>query len=161
MVIIQTHSLTHIFSLGHLCLPLPDMQSFWDNPGLQADRALIENSFVEPSQKARFLASLASHSGDWLLALPIANCGLRLDEEAVRVAVGMRLGLSLCVPHSCPCGEHVDAQGLHVTVCKKAPGRIATRQTPSLEVERYHLEVYGFCWNTSYQGTFRIAQARR
>jgi len=57
------------------------------------------------------LASLAPHSGDWLLALPIANCGLRLYDEAVRVS--MRIGLSLCVPHSCPCGEQVDAQGLH------------------------------------------------
>ena len=38
------------------------------------------------------------------------------------------LGLSLCVPHSCPCGEQVGAQGLHVTVCKKAPGRIARHQ---------------------------------
>jgi len=62
------------------------------------------------------------------LALPIANCDLRLDDEAVRVAVGMRLGLSLWVPHSCPCGEHVDAQGFHATVCKKAPGRLARHQ---------------------------------
>jgi len=68
--------------------------------GLQADCAIIEKFFVEPSQKARFLASLAPHSGDWLLSLPIANCGLRLDDEAVRVAVGMRLGLSLCVEHT-------------------------------------------------------------
>ena len=29
--------------------PLPGKQSFWDNLGLQADRAFIENSFVEPS----------------------------------------------------------------------------------------------------------------
>jgi len=65
------------------------------------------------------------HSGDWLLALPIANCGLRLDNEAVRVAVGMRLGFSLCVPHNCYCGTLVDAQGLHAIVCKKAPGKIA------------------------------------
>ena len=35
--------------------PLSGKQSFWDSPGLQADRALIEDSFVEPSQKARFL----------------------------------------------------------------------------------------------------------
>ena len=48
---------------------------------------------------AFYLASVAPHSGDWLLALPIANCGLRLEDEAVRVAVGMRLGLTLCVPH--------------------------------------------------------------
>jgi len=96
--------------------------------GLLNDRAFIEDSFAEPSQKARFLASVAPHNGDWLLALPIANCGLRLDEEAVRVAVGMRLGLALCVSHSCPRGDQVNAQGLHAMVCKKAPGRIARHQ---------------------------------
>jgi len=76
-------------SAGPLPVLLPGKQSFWDKLRLQNDRALIEDSFVELSQKARFLASVAPHSGDWLLALPIANYGLRLDDEAVRVAVGM------------------------------------------------------------------------
>jgi len=40
----------------------------------------------------------------------------------------MRLGLSLCVPHKCPCVSNVDAQGLHTTACKKAPGRMARHQ---------------------------------
>jgi len=100
--------------------PLAGKQSFWHRPGLLTVRELIESSLVEPSRRARFL----SHSGDWLLALPIANCGLRLDDEAVRVAVGMKLGLSLCVPHNCHCGTLVDAQGLHTMICKKAPGKI-------------------------------------
>jgi len=43
---------------------------------------------ADATQKARYLASMALHSGDWLLALPITSCGLRLDDEAVRVAVG-------------------------------------------------------------------------
>jgi len=30
----------------------PVTNTFWDSPGLQADRAFIDNSFVEPSQKA-------------------------------------------------------------------------------------------------------------
>ena len=77
---------------------------------------------------ACYLASVAPHSGDWLLALPIANCGLRLEDEAVRVAVGMRLGLTLCVPHKCHCGSDVDAHGRHAMVCKKAPGRVARHQ---------------------------------
>jgi len=77
------------------------------------------------SRRAGFLAAQAPHSGDWLLALPITNCGLCLDDEAVRVAVGMRLGLSLCVPHNCHCGTLVDAQGFHAVVYKKAPGKIA------------------------------------
>jgi len=49
---------------------------------------------------------------------------LRLDDEAVRVAVALRLGLKVCVPHSCHCGQDVDAWGLHASVCKHAPGRI-------------------------------------
>jgi len=52
-----------------------------------------------PLQQASFLAASSSHSGDWHFALPIASCGLRLDDEAVRVAVGIRLGLPICVPH--------------------------------------------------------------
>ena len=105
--------------------PLPGKQSFWDKPGLLTDRALIESSLVEPLLRARFLAVQAPHSGGWLLALPIANCRLRLNNETVRVAVRMRLGLSLCVPHNCHCVTLVDAQGLHAMVCKKAPGKIA------------------------------------
>ena len=57
--------------------------------------------------------------------MPISSCGLRLDDEAVRIGVGLRLGLTLCVPHKCHCGALVDAQGLHGFVCKKAPGRPA------------------------------------
>ena len=57
--------------------------------------------------------------------MPIASCGLKLDGEAVRVAVGLRLGLDLCIPHQCLCGSPVDARGLHSFVCRKAPGRKA------------------------------------
>ena len=67
----------------------------------------------------------ARHSGDCLFALPIASCGLKLDDEAVRVAVGLRLGLDLCVPHLCRCGSPVDARGQHSLVCKHAPGRLS------------------------------------
>jgi len=43
----------------------------------------------------------------------------------VRVAVGLRLGLDLCVPYQCHCGSLMDARGLHSFVCKRAPGRSA------------------------------------
>jgi len=41
-------------------------------------------------------------------ALPITPCGLKLDDEAVRVAVGIRLALKLCVRHQCRCGTQFD-----------------------------------------------------
>ena len=72
----------------------------------QIMHALSHLSFSSHSSRARFLASQAPHSGAWLLALPVANCGMCLDDEAVRVAVSMRPGLSLCIPHECHCGRH-------------------------------------------------------
>jgi len=70
----------------------------------------------------------APPSSDWLLALPVTSCGLRLTDEAVRVAVALRLGCSACVTHTCRCGALVNAQGIHSLVCKQAPGKIARHQ---------------------------------
>jgi hypothetical protein len=103
--------------------PLPSKQSFWDRPAVLADKTVVQSSLSSPSQRATFLAAEAPHSGDWLFTLPIASCGLKLDDEAVRVAVALRLGLNVCVPHNCRCGALVDAKGLHSFICKRCPGR--------------------------------------
>ena len=100
-------------------------QSVWDRPGIMADKAVVETACANSHQKASFLAAQSPHSGDWLAALPISSCGLRLGDEAVRVAVAVRLGLDLCVPHACAlCDSQVDAWGSHALVCKRAPGKI-------------------------------------
>ena len=54
--------------------------------------------------------------------------GLRLEDEAIRVAVGLRLGVDLCHPQRCPCGATVDAKGIHGLSCKLAAGRIPRHQ---------------------------------
>jgi hypothetical protein len=102
---------------------LPGKQSFWDKPSILLTRATVESSIVDSHQMARFLAATAPHSGDWLFALPISSCGLKLSDEAVRTAVAMRLGCSVCVAHTCRCGALVDTQGLHGLVCKQAPSK--------------------------------------
>ena len=89
------------------------------------DKAMAEATLSSAYHRAFFLAASTQHSGDWLFALPIASCGLKLDDEAVRVAVGLRLGLDLREQHQCHCGSVVDARGLHSFVCKTAPGRSA------------------------------------
>src|SRR5208282_1076310 len=94
-------------------------------PGILAEKQILTSCAHDRYNQARLFAVSAPHSGDWLHALPISACGLRLDNEAVRVAVGLRLGLNLCVPHECPCGALVDARGIHGLSCRLGCGRIA------------------------------------
>ena len=58
--------------------------------------------------RARLPAAAAPHRGDWLHTLPISACGLHLEDSAIRVAVGLRLGCAIFETHPCPCGATVD-----------------------------------------------------
>jgi len=49
--------------------------------------------------------------------------GLKLSDEAVRVAVAHRLGYRACEPHTCACGKNVDARGLHGVACRRSAPR--------------------------------------
>jgi len=53
------------------------------------------------------------------------------------LGIGLRLGLTLCVPHKCHCGALVDAQGLHGFVCKKAVAEGGVLKVPAAAVEVY------------------------
>ena len=64
------------------------------------------------------------------------ECSLKLDDQAVRVAVGLRMGLNLWVRHHCHCGSLVDARGLHSFVWKKSPGQISHASCPKWLVTR-------------------------
>ena len=53
----------------------------------------------------------------------ITAVGLRLSDEAIRVAVAHRLGSKACDPHTCVCGKAVDARGLHGLSCRRRAPR--------------------------------------
>ncbi len=60
----------------------------------------------------------------WLRALPVSSLGLRMDDNTVRVAVGLRLGTSICGPHQCQhCSVIVDELGRHALSCRQSEGR--------------------------------------
>ena len=119
---------TTIYNTNTPGLPSDTKQSVWDRPGIVADQAVVLSAFTGNFNRARLLAASAPHSGDWLHALPLSTCGLRIDNEAVTVAVGFRLGTSLCEPHQCPCGKQVDARGTHALSCKLGAGRSIRHQ---------------------------------
>ena len=76
------------------------------------------------NDKARLLAASSKYSGDWLHAIPISSCGLRLDDKVVRIAVGLRLGINICELHVCICGSIVDVRRSHALSCKHTSGRL-------------------------------------
>ena len=68
-------------------------QRSWDEPNVTRDVKAIWERASSDMNKARLLASKAPQISDWLYALPITACGLRLSDEAIRVDIGLRLGL--------------------------------------------------------------------
>ena len=74
--------------------------------------------------RARLLAAKQPHSGCWLRAVPISQLGLHLDDETLRISVALRVGASICEPHSCRCGVHVDKLGHHGLSCRYSAGRL-------------------------------------
>ena len=97
-------------------------QRAWDEPIVKDD---INHLFATASQrdKSRLLAVTFSHSGDCLHALSIASCGLRLENENIRVAVSLRLDAALCQAHQCFCRALVEVNGLHGLSCKLGSGK--------------------------------------
>jgi hypothetical protein len=78
--------------------------------------------------------------------LPISACGLRLDDEAVRVAVGLRLGTNLYIPHSCPCGLQVGATGFSQSVV-----HADRRQNGALSLIAWIIQYIVHLWAPIYQ----------
>jgi hypothetical protein len=98
-------------------------QRSWDKPSVDATFASLFAAQTDDYHRARLIAASAPHSGDWLNALPLSSCGLRLEDDAIRIAVGLRLGANLCEPHECICGTKVTARGNHGLSCRRSSGR--------------------------------------
>ena len=103
-------------------------QCSWDAPGVAREWNTIWKGSLGELDQARLIALKAPHNSDWLFALPpsnlpITSCDLRLSDEAIRVAVVLRLGLNICEPHTCPCGADFCVRGTHGLSCKKGNGR--------------------------------------
>jgi hypothetical protein len=92
-------------------------QREWDRPCVSADFCKVMSGLPDRRDQDRLLALRAPHSGDWLHVLSISSCGLRLDDKAVRMAVGLLLGAKPCEPHICPCGPCVDSRSIHSLAC--------------------------------------------
>ena len=94
-------------------------QKEWDTPKVCAIADSLLNAASDVVSHARLLAAATKESGAWLNALPVPSLGLRMDDDTIRVAVGLRLGVSLCQPHDCfHCGARVGHRATHGLSCR-------------------------------------------
>ena len=99
------------------------IQRAWHAPIITVVYNEILARYALPVGQAHLKALSTPHAGDWLHAPPLTAVGLRLSDEAIRVATGFRLGTIICQPHICVCGTMVDARGLHSLACRKSAPR--------------------------------------
>ena len=99
-------------------------QRSWNAPFVESSFATLLASQPDEYNRAGLIAVAAPHSGDWLHVLSISPCGLRLDDNAIRVAVGLRLGAKLCDFHVCLCGTFVYSCGTHGLSCKRGSSKL-------------------------------------
>src|SRR6218665_2016159 len=72
-------------------------QAHWDRPLVNKVHESLIESCLDAYHQARLKETAARHAGDWLFALPISSCGLRMGDETIRVVVGLRLGTTIFI----------------------------------------------------------------
>ena len=98
-------------------------QKVWDFPKVKAREDQLLSAASDAQARARLIAVSAKESGAWLKDLPLSSVGLRMSNDTIRIAIRLRLGASLCLPHQCEqCGENVDQLATHGLSCKWSQG---------------------------------------
>ena len=66
---------------------------------------------LEPTDVRRFNAFQDRFGYQWLNVIPCKNLGLKLSNQQLRIAIGLRLGSKICEGHKCVCGKDVTEDG--------------------------------------------------
>ena len=113
------------------------IQWAWDTPVNTATYSTLLAARTTAVDQARLKAMVSSHAGDWLHAPPVTAICLRLSDEAIRVATGIRIGTNLCQPHTPYAGQRStqeDSMVLHDGRVHRATS--ATRNSMTSSGER-------------------------
>ena len=103
----------------------PNSQKSWETPIFNQIVKDLTIHYSTPLEKARILAVQQEEAGLWLQAFPSPQIGTHMDDRSFQIAVALRLGATICLPHTCRCGSEVTPQGTHGLSCKKSAGRFS------------------------------------
>ena len=99
-------------------------QRAWDSRQVEFIYSKLVETAPTPRNHVKLLEATTKESGAWLNAHPSTFLELRLEDEVVRISIGLRLEASISFPHQCRlCGLDVDAIATHGFSCFKSEGR--------------------------------------
>ena len=110
------------FELGKIELaPENEIQKNWTEPIFDSEIAdLILR--LEPTDVKRFNAFQDRFGSQWLNVIPCKNLRLKLSNQQLRNAIGLRLGSKICKRHNCVGGKDVTEYGWHGLIASKMQG---------------------------------------
>ena len=86
--------------------PLDGTQKNWTQPVfVKTAQGLI--SSMDDKRSKVFNAHQVKFGSQRLNVVPCKNLGLKLDDQQLRISIGLRLGANICVAHTCHCGKRV------------------------------------------------------
>ena len=113
------------FDLGKIEMaPENEIQKNWTEPIFDSEIAdLILR--LEPTDVKRFNAFQDRFGSQWLNVIPCKNLRLKLSNQQLRIAIGLRLGSKICERHKRVCGKDVTEDGWHGLSCLKSAERFS------------------------------------
>ena len=103
-----------------------EAQTFsWSKPLSSRRVSDLESKIHDPGEIARFRSGATFESASLFTGLPNSRDGTRLSDDAIEVAVALRLGLQVATPGQCSCGAQLDGKGDHALACRRGVGRHA------------------------------------
>ena len=80
---------------------------------------------LEPTDVKRSNEFQDRFGSQWLNFNPCKNLKLKLSNQQLIIAIGLRLGSQICERHKCVCGKDVTEDGWHGLSCLKSAGRFS------------------------------------
>ena len=84
--------------------PFDGTQSNWTQP---VDVKTAQDLMDDKRSKI-FTALRGKFGSQWLNAVPCKNLDLKLDDQQLRISIGLRFGANICLLHTCHCGKRVE-----------------------------------------------------
>ena len=99
--------------------PENENQKNWTEPIFDSEIADLVLR-LEPTDVKNFNAFQDRFGSQWLNAIPCKNLRLKLSNQQLRIAIGIRLGSKICERHKFVCGKYVTEDGWQGLSCLKS-----------------------------------------